>query len=67
MTNSYSISQQAYRLTKKLFFHSLHLMIRLALVRNTLEHAAMRRPLPQSPLGRYPALSSTIFHLEEAN
>jgi hypothetical protein len=27
----------------------------------------MRRPLPQSPLGRYPALSSTIFHLEEAN
>jgi hypothetical protein len=37
------------------------------LVRNMLEHAAICRPCPQRPLGRPPALSSTIFRLEEAN
>jgi hypothetical protein len=39
----------------------------LALVHNMLEYATMCQPCPQRPLGWPPALSSTIFHLEEAN
>jgi hypothetical protein len=38
-----------------------------ALVCIMLEHAGMCRSCPRRPLGRPPALSSTIFWLEEAN
>ncbi|PNF17185.1 hypothetical protein B7P43_G06584 [Cryptotermes secundus] len=44
-----------------------HRDFRLTLVRNMLEHAATCRPRPQGPLGRPPALSSTIYRLEEAS
>jgi hypothetical protein len=44
-----------------------HRDFRLALVRNVLEHAAVCRPCPKRPLGRPPAVSSTIFRLEEAS
>jgi hypothetical protein len=81
MTNSYSISRRTCKWTKKLFFRLLdsfillsscgakllHRDFRLAHVRNMLEYAGMCRFRPQRPLGQPPALSSTIFRLEEAN